>query len=100
MVADAWISPAAITLQLPVAVATLRDKKAASIPIVTRERVTDSKYVIPPLSSYAFAERVSLRLQILYSETTCRRISFTGTQILGHGMASVYRKKAPHESPT
>ena len=43
MVSGAWISPVVVSLRIPVAVATLRDKKVAGNPVVTRERVTDSK---------------------------------------------------------
>ena len=52
MVADAWISPAVVELKLPVAIANIRNKRAAGFQIVTRERTTDSKYRVPPLSSY------------------------------------------------
>ena len=53
MVVEVWISSVVVSLRLPVAVATLRDKTSAGIPIVTRERVTDIKYIAPPPSSYA-----------------------------------------------
>ena len=40
MVAEAWISPEAVTLTLPVALANLRGKKAAGFQLDARERVT------------------------------------------------------------
>ena len=43
MVADAWTSPEAVALKLPVAIANLRDKTAAGFQVVTREHATDSK---------------------------------------------------------
>ena len=43
MVADAWTSPKAVEFKLPVAIATIRNKKVAGFQIVTRERTTDSK---------------------------------------------------------
>ena len=52
MVDDAWISPKVGELNLPVAVATIRSKRAEGFQFVTRERTTDSKYVVPPPSSY------------------------------------------------
>ena len=52
MVADAWISPTALSLKLPSTIVALRDKKTAGIPIVTRERVTNNIYVVPPPSNY------------------------------------------------
>ena len=52
MVADAWISPTTVALNLPVAVATIRSKRAEGFQFVTCERRTDSKYVVPPPPSY------------------------------------------------
>ena len=51
-VVGAWVSPAGVALILPVAVATIRNKRAESFQFVTRERTTESKYLVPPLSSY------------------------------------------------
>ena len=42
MVADAWISPTTVELKLPVAIATIRNKKAAGFQIVTRGLTTDN----------------------------------------------------------
>ena len=52
MLVDSWISPQAVQLRLPVALATLRSKKAAGSQVVTRERTIDSKLVLPHPSSY------------------------------------------------
>ena len=52
MMDDAWVSREAVALQLLVAIANIRSKLAEGIPMVTRERTTYSKYVVPPPSSY------------------------------------------------
>ena len=52
MVADSWVSPEAIKQMLPVALASMRSKKAAGFQLVTRERRTESKFVVPLPSSY------------------------------------------------
>ena len=52
MMADAWIAPTAVALKLPVAIATIRSKRAEGIPMVTRKRTTHSQYVVPPPPSY------------------------------------------------
>ena len=44
MMADAWVSKDPVELKLPAAIATARNKRAAGIPLVTRERTTYSKY--------------------------------------------------------
>ena len=44
MVDDAWMSPEAVKLELPAAFANMRDKRAAGVQVVTRERATVSKY--------------------------------------------------------
>ena len=48
MMVDAWISPTVVALNLPVAVATLRSRRAEDFQFVTRERSTDCKYAAPP----------------------------------------------------
>ena len=52
MVADAWVSPAVVALNHPVAIANIRNKRAAGFQIVTRERTTNGKYRVPPPSRY------------------------------------------------
>ena len=52
MMANAWVSPEVVALRLAVAVAIQCSKRAEGIPMVTRKRTTDSKYVVPPPSSY------------------------------------------------
>ena len=52
MATEAWISPTAFSLQFPSAVAALCGQQTAGIPVVTRERITDNKYVVTPPSSY------------------------------------------------
>ena len=52
MMVDAWMPPEVVELKPPVAVATIRSRRAEGIPFVTRERTTHSKYVVPPPSSY------------------------------------------------
>ena len=52
MMADARISPETVELKLPLAVATIRSKRAEGIQFITRERTTDNKYVVPPPSTY------------------------------------------------
>ena len=42
----------AVEFKLLVAIATFRNKKAAGFQSVMRERTTDSKFRVPPLSSY------------------------------------------------
>ena len=49
---DAWLSREVVALKLPVAVATIRSKRAEGIPMTSRERTTHGKYVVPPPSSY------------------------------------------------
>ena len=44
MMADAWISPTPAEFKLPVAIANIRNKKAASCQTVTRERTTANAY--------------------------------------------------------
>ena len=79
MVADAWISPTVVELKLPVAIATIRNKKAAGFQIVTRERTTDSKYVVPPPSSY-----VRYRESLAYGPRSCTpRLPEGGSDLLG-----------------
>ena len=52
IMADAWVSKEAVVLKLPAAIANIRNKRAAGIPLVARERTTYSKYVAPSPSSY------------------------------------------------
>ena len=62
MMGDAWISPKAVELKLPAAVATILSKRAEGIPMVTRERRTYNKYVVPPPSTYVrYPESLPMR---------------------------------------
>ena len=65
MVVDVGLSLAFVTLKLPVALANLRDKKAAIVPIVIRKRATARNmlsYLLPTMSD---TEKVALCFQIL-----------------------------------
>ena len=50
MMVDAWVSREVVELKLPVAIANVRSKLVAGIPLFTRERTTYSKYRAPPPS--------------------------------------------------
>ena len=52
MMADARVSQEAVVLKLPIAIANIRSKLSASIPLVTRARTTYNTYVVPPPSNY------------------------------------------------
>ena len=56
-------------MKLPVATATLRDKRAAGVKVAKRERVTNNKYVVPSPSTYVCYREVFLWFKILYSKT-------------------------------
>ena len=64
MVADAWVSPKAVELKVPVAIATIRNKRAAGFQIATRERTADNIFRVPPPSSEVF----------LWSQILCSKI--------------------------
>ena len=58
LLADAWVSPKAVELKLPVAIANIRRKQATGVQIVTSERTTDSKYVVPRPSLFQRYQKV------------------------------------------
>ena len=47
MVADSWVSLEAVKQKLPVALANYRSNMAAGFQLVTRERTTHNKLVVP-----------------------------------------------------
>ena len=55
MMADARVSREAVEMKHPMGIANIRSKRTESVPMVTRERTTYSKYVVPPPSNYVLS---------------------------------------------
>ena len=61
MVHDAWMSPTAVELKIPTAVATARRMQAEGRTLATRERSTSSQLIPPFPSRYVnFAESIPM----------------------------------------
>ena len=101
MMVDTWVSREVVKLKLPIAIANIRSKLAAGISLVTRERTTYSKYVVPPPSSYVHhRESLPMLPDPAFAGLSEGRPDLLGEQGTCQGIATVFAPEAFHESRT
>ena len=90
MMAYAWESKAVVDLKLSAAIANIRSKLVAGIPLVTRERTTYSKYVVRPPSSYVcYRESLPILPDPLLQDYLAEDLSFSENKGYCQTMAEV-----------
>ena len=100
-VLGAWASPTAMDLKILVAVAKARNMQAEDRKLVTRERTTDSKFLVPLPSSYVrYQESILIIPDSVLQDYLKKDLTYSDYKELANTVATVSIQETPYESPT